>query len=152
MRRTNLRTAAPLLLLAATLNLASTCDDDDDDGGGGVPPGPVSFAAQVWPIVQANCMGCHSPAGPGGMAVPNMDLSSASAARASWVNQPATTVACTGGARVVPLMKDQSVVYHKVINPPSANLCGPQMPFGGPPLADAEWMLIGRWIDDGANP
>jgi len=129
---------APALLLLLAL---AGCSDDGSAPNGPDEPEPVavSFAADVQPIFDARCVGCHGAGGNGGL-----DLR-ASATPGSLVN-----VAAAGytGLRVAPGDPAASVLYLKVEGDPST---GPRMPFGGAALSAADRALIRDWIAQGAQ-
>jgi mono/diheme cytochrome c family protein len=128
--------AAVLALLAL-----SGCSDE---GAEPMAPDPdpepvvVSFAADIQPIFDANCVGCHGAGGSGGL-----DLR-ASATPGSLVNVAASGYA---GSRVVPGDPHVSVLYLKIEGDAST---GARMPFGGAALSPALRTLIHDWIEQGA--
>jgi hypothetical protein len=132
--------------------------DGGTDGGGAT----LSFATDVYPILMAKCMPCHTKtAGPDGM----LAMSSATAAYTSLVG-----AAMTGGAamtnttcqlldtkklRVEPGDPTHSYIYIKVTNTDSqlsAKACGPAMPetASGLTLTTAQKTTIHDWIMGGA--
>ncbi len=120
--------------------LAGACDNADS-----APATPVTFAAQIRPILSrpmAGC-GCHIPtatgAGPATQ-ITGLDLSSVTTLKAGGHN--------SGPNIVVPLEPCTSILYEKVsIAPPF----GSRMPLGGPPyLTDDEIRLVHDWIAEGA--
>jgi hypothetical protein len=119
-----------------------------DGGECGCAPTPVSFAAEVQPILTENCVsnGCH------GGSNPKKDLSlEAGAAWADLVDVPA--VECNDGRlRVAPGDPENSYLMHKLLG---IQLCsGVQMPQSGGPgndtLADEDLDRISAWICQGA--
>jgi hypothetical protein len=111
---------------------------------------PVSFAADVVPILLARCGGCHlkDSAGAGGLSMGTM----AQFAYQTLVDQDTVLANPTCGdlKRVDPMNHDpmQSSLYVKLIGPS----CGKQMPAGmmPVPLTPEQIELIGRWIAEGA--
>lgn len=108
-----------------------------DASSGGAPSGcdgvagGVHFAKDVGPILAA-CTGelCHLPPG-----------------YADLVGKPATEC-CDGRLLVAPFDAAHSYLVDKVRG---QNLCyGGQMPWGAPPLADADAQAIVRWVCEGA--
>ncbi len=95
---------------------------------------PVSFAKQVWPLLQAKCQGCHQPAKPGGGYV---------------VTEFARLLAAgeSEAAAVVAGDPEESNLL-AVITPVDGKS---EMPKDGEPLAAAEIELIRRWIAEGAK-
>ena len=126
-------------LLLVLLGLAGCSDEGTaptgppDDNGTTAP----AYAADVQPIWNANCTGCHGAGGNGGL-----DLR-ASAGPAALVNVAASSYA---GSRVVPGDPQSSVLYLKLEGDPSA---GQRMPQGGA-LSTAELTIIHDWIVAGA--
>jgi hypothetical protein len=122
--------------------------------GGGVgnpPPAGLSFAQNVWPILQSHCVVCH---GPGGQSSGILLMDSAAATLGRLVNQHSsqTTGGCAQDIRVVPGSPQVSLVYEKVAFPQAQLNCGSPMPLGGPSLAAADQMTLHDWIMEGANP
>ncbi len=78
-------------------------------------------------------------------------MTSQTAAFTNLVNVAASGVQCAGkGTRVVPGMKDMSILYLKVsLDDPSP--CGQKMPLGLTPLAQSEVDMIDSWISAGAQ-
>jgi WD40 repeat protein len=97
------------------------------------PADKVSFAKQVWPILQARCQGCHQPAKAGGAYIVT-DFTKLLAAGES--EAPA----------VVPGQPDESNLLDQ-ITPVDGRA---EMPKDRPPLAAAEIELVKRWIAEGA--
>jgi mono/diheme cytochrome c family protein len=127
-------------LLSLLLGPGGCSDGGNDPAAPAGDPGvtAVSYAAEVQPIWDANCLGCHGAGGSGGL-----DLRAA-VGRAALVN-----VAATGypGARVVPGDPHLSVLYRKIEGDPAT---GTRMPFGGAALSAGERLLIHDWIEQGA--
>jgi hypothetical protein len=131
-----------VLLAAVTASAVGGC------GGSSEPPAqrePVSFSADIQPILNARCVVCHSP---GGEAVEEgipQDLRAA-AAYADLVNQP--SVLRPDLVLVVPGDASASLLYLKVSSdtPP----VGEPMPSGVQRLSAAQIDQIRQWIDEGA--
>ncbi|MBM4116434.1 hypothetical protein FJ251_01650 [bacterium] len=123
------------LLLFLVLGLAAGCSDlgeplapppapDDEE-----PPVPVAFAAEVLPLLEANCRFCHAPE------------------MAEYANLVGVPAGGYGGAlRVAAGDTTASVLYQKIRGNP---LFGAQMPPGAV-LAPSAIARIGRWIAEGA--
>jgi hypothetical protein len=154
----------PFIALAAALGSASACSGGDTtsgnpaDGGGSSSSssssggssdsggGGISFATAVYPILTANCVGCHGHLNPIDMSV------SASDARGRLVNQPAPSgVACASSTEklVTPGNSAMSILYSKVSAPNP--VCGARMPLGSA-LPATDQTTIKDWIDEGAQP
>lgn len=128
-----------LVLTALTLFLVAGCSDhgadlaSPNDPG---PPDPVSFAAEVQPIFDLNCLGCHGPGGNAGL-----DLSP----DVSYSNLVGIAAQASAGIRVVAGDASESVLYQRLtgtglgVMPPSGSL--------GSGTSD----LVQRWIDEGAE-
>src|SRR4051812_36767075 len=102
-------------------------------GGAGLAvQGPaVSFAKDVAPVLERNCLSCHRDAIPMG----RFDLRTREAALRGG----------TRGADVVPGDAAGSRLYRRI-----AGLEQPAMPAQSAPLPAADVAAIKRWIDDGA--
>jgi len=118
-----MRTALALLALSP---LASPQERDAE---------PVSFHAEVLPLLRASCQGCHQPARPQGVVVliRHSDLMAHRNADEAYV---------------VPGRPDASVLVD-VITPFDGD--PPVMPKDADPLSDDQVALIRRWIEEGAH-
>jgi len=142
-----MRAPAPLFLLAALLGAAVFAQDMDgeDDGMGGGMGGEmggaggkasarVDFAAQVRPILEANCFKCHATEYKGRKKRPKGSL--------RLDHKPGIL------AVVIPGLPDKSALYtrcslpadHEDIMPPDAD-----------PLAPAQVATLRAWIEQGAR-
>ena len=94
---------------------------------------PVDFASQIQPILQANCLECHS-----------QDKRKGGLSLATY-----TDVLDGGrsGPAIRPGQGGNSLVLHRL-----SGAIEPQMPLDELPLNDAELALIRLWIDQGARP
>lgn len=129
-----------LVLPAALACLAACSDqgtepqlDDAGDGNGGGPT--VSFAADVQPLFDANCIGCHGANG--GLSL---------AAGSSYDNLVGVPAQGYAGNRVVPGDPDASVLYRKLSG--AQGVGGPMPPTGFLPAATVD--LVRTWIAEGA--
>ncbi|MGD9548833.1 MAG: c-type cytochrome domain-containing protein [Candidatus Krumholzibacteriia bacterium] len=129
-----------LVLLTGLAQLAACSDNGTepqlDDAGGGEPT--VSFAADVQPIFDANCIGCHGAVGGNG----GMSL----VAGSSYDNLVGVPSQGYAGDRVVPGDPDASVLYRKLTG--AQGVGGPMPPTGILPPATVEPVRI--WIAEGA--
>ena len=110
--------------------------------------GPASFATDIYAglAIQSKCSGCHT--GSGGSLPGSMNLSSASAAYAAWVN--VVSVQCTNLKRVdSALGSSASYLINKLTG---TGMCGnvSQMPKGGPFFSPTQINTVRAWIDQGA--
>lgn len=138
------RGAAVTLGLGALLGLASLVGCRDY-GSAPPPPGeppPLSFAADVQPILSSRCVACHAA---GGLAS-FMPLT-ADQARANLVGQGSVTF--PGELRVAPGDPDASVLYHRVAGTGVFGSIMPPPP--SPPLEAGQVALIRDWIAQGAR-
>jgi hypothetical protein len=107
---------------------------------------PVSFSAQIQPIFNARCLGCHTTTGAASILVLN------SGAYNDLVNRPtaASSTPTPQGILVKPGDSANSILYQRVsgIGLPNVQL---QMPLGGPFLSAEDQSLIKTWIDEGAK-
>ena len=106
------------------------------------PPGDEPTLANIQArIFTPICTRCHiGAAAPQGL---RLDVANAFA---NLVNVPSQEV---GLLRVEPFMPDVSYLVRKVEGTQSV---GAQMPFEGPPLSDADQLLIRKWVANGAMP
>lgn len=135
-----------------TTTLDDTGSSDDsagvttasDSSGSSTGAGVVTFAANIQPIINANC-GCHQGGGTAGQLV--MD---AGVAYDNLVGVQSTQAA--GVVRVEPMDPAASYMFHKLSGTQAdVGGSGNQMPPGGPLNAD-QVMLVEQWIVDGAMP
>lgn len=126
-------------MLVITAAALAGCSDNGTDpaapGGGG--DDPVSYAADVQPIWNANCVGCHGDGGNGGL-----DLR----APGSRGNLVGVDSAGWPGQRVVENEPDQSVLYLKMTG---ASGVGNLMPPTGS-LGAGDLETVRTWIAEGA--
>src|SRR6185369_12148019 len=102
-----------------------------------------SFATQIQPIFNANCIKCHTLSGAASLLI--LDIG----AYTDLVGRPAVTSGSTG-TLVIPGDSANSVLYERISkNGLPANQL--QMPLGGPFLSAADQTLIKTWIDQGAK-
>jgi hypothetical protein len=142
-----------LLVLLALVMVDAGCSskaNNATDSGGAQDSGPPATWTQVYTtVIAARCMPCHTTPTGIGIMQGHLDMSSKSVAYTNLVNVAAAGMACAGkGTRVVPGMKDSSIMYLKVsLDDPSP--CGAKMPLGGMLSAD-EVNMIESWITAGA--
>jgi len=125
-------------LTCAGLIVAGCSDLGDSVTAPDTTPGDVSYAADVQPLFDANCVGCHGAGGNGGL-----DLRTGQS-RAALVGVTSPTY---GAVRVVAGDPDASVLYDKLTG---GGVYGQPMPPSGTPLPPAALETIRRWIADGA--
>ena len=127
--------AALVALLA--LVFVSGCSDHGDPSAlnPADPVESVSFANEIQPIFDAQCIGCHGDQGNAGL-----DLRSG----LSYANLVGVAANATAGILVVAGDATSSVIYHRLTGfqvgfmPPTSQL----------PISDQE--LVAEWINDGA--
>jgi mono/diheme cytochrome c family protein len=130
------------LLLMAPLTLVGCGDlgdepDDRDPGGGLVdPPTTVSYIADIQPILDSTCVGCHGVGGNAGL-----DLRSG-VSRGNLVNVPSTE---SDLDLVEPGSPEQSWLYLKLTGQQTV---GTEMPPGGSIGAGVD--LVRTWIEEDA--
>ncbi len=106
--------------------------------------GDMGFAAEVYPIIAANCS-CHVGGAPAGLAMPDADT--------AFSNLVDVDAGQAMRKRVAPGMPGMSYLVNKIEGTHlDVGGSGGQMPKGGPPLAPADVMVIKDWIADGAMP
>ena len=128
---------ASVLVLTGVLALAG-CSDEGTDPVAPAPTVVVSFTAQVQPVFNANCTGCHGQDGNGGL-----DLREGQA----YGNLVAVASQGYPGQRVVGGDPDSSVLHRKLNG--LSGVGGPMPPGGTLPEADRN--LIRDWISEGAK-
>lgn len=104
---------------------------------------PLGFAADIYPIIEANCS-CHTGGMPAGLAMPDADT-----AYANLVDVDATSG--NNNVRVVTGDAGNSFLLDK-LNGDLMGMEGAQMPLNGMPLVQEDIDTIAAWIDGGANP
>ncbi len=130
-----------VLCLLVTVSALAGCSDYGDDPADTGPVDPpsetVSFATDVQPIFDNNCVGCHGDGGNAGL-----DLRSG-LSYTNLVQNPSTESAL---ARVEPDLPMQSWLYLKLTGQQNF---GTEMPPGS--LLDADTTdLVRTWIEEGA--
>ena len=134
-----------IFLLLAALLAAMAC------GGGTVKsstpdtmptPSGAALSKDVQPIFNTSCVVCHQGAGQAGLTLePGKSYS-------NLVNVPSTESPLK---RVVPGASDQSYLLAKLSGTQvQVGGSGAQMPFGAPPLSQAQISVIQQWIQLGA--
>jgi len=121
-----------LVLLLAGCSDHGTAPPPDDGGGAG----PVSYAADVQPIWNANCVVCHGVNGGLDLGAPGSRANLVGVASTSW-----------GGVRVVAGDPGSSVLYRKLTGDGGV---GDRMPQGGA-LDPGDIETVRRWIAEGAG-
>jgi len=126
------------LVLSGAICLPGCADLGDPAPDAELPPLPVSFAADVQPIFDANCVVCHGISGNAGLDLrPGLS-------RGNLVGVMATSAPLL---RVAAGDPDLSLIYLKLSGqPPSGN----SMPPTGTLLPMAQQELVRRWIAEGA--
>jgi hypothetical protein len=109
-----------------------------------LPPGNVASGdpACIAPLLAARCAtnGCHDNKG----SAANLDLASPGVSARLKGMDPTTTGPCAGKGKLIdPTAPDQSVVYTRVLTPPS---CGTPMPPGAA-LAAADVDCFKQWVE-----
>jgi Bacterial Ig domain len=97
------------------------------------------YAADIQPIWDAHCIGCHPSAG-------SLDLTLGN----SWaqlVDQPQSAGGGCAGEKRVDSANPSASSLPKWL---SGATCGPQMPEGNPALAAGDLVKVQSWIDNGA--
>lgn len=104
----------------------------------------VFFATNIQPILDTNCIECHSSSGIASF----LDMTSG-ASYANLVNT-ASSMTTGGGDRVEPGDSADSVLYQR-ISTIGLDASESQMPLDGPPyLSETDQLTIKTWIDEGA--
>jgi len=142
MKRVMSKRILPVLLSGSALVILAVagCSDqgaDPTDPGGGAPP-PVSFAANIQPIFDNNCAGCHGAGGNGGL-----DLRPGE----SYANLVGTAAGGHPGLRVTAGDPDASVLYLKLTGAAGVGSVMPPAGSLGSGVTDVVW----AWISEGAQ-
>ena len=100
---------------------------------GAKPVGKVSYFAQVRPIFQANCQGCHQPSKAGG----------------GYVMTSPDRLATGGESKSAAIVPGKPELSHLIeqVTPEGAKA---KMPKGKPPISEAERKMVADWIAQGA--
>lgn len=123
-----------------------TASGDGQSGTATITVTTPSLASHVQPILSSSCAlsGCHAGASP----QQGMNLSSG-LMHSNTVNIPSNE---SGLDRIEPGQPNQSYLVHKIQGTQgTVGGSGVQMPFGGPPLSQANIDIIRAWIADGAQ-
>lgn len=119
---------------------ALTIDVQTDDGGGGGGGGgdpTVSFAADIQPIFDANCVGCHG--GNGGLFLE---------AGSSYNNL--VGVRASGNASFFRIQANNPDDSYLIMKIRGDNRAGQRMPLGGPFLDQETINKVVTWVNEGA--
>jgi mono/diheme cytochrome c family protein len=104
---------------------------------------PVSFAADIVPVLKQRCASCHITGGEPG----NMSL----VPKNAYANIVNVTAVGAPMPRITPGDPAQSYLLHKISGTQlQAGGIGEQMPFMSPPLDARQVDLIRQWIAEGA--
>ena len=95
------------------------------------PPAPVSFAKDIFPVLEANCLACHGAT----MQLARLDLRTRESALAGGAH----------GAAIVPGNAEQSRLFRRITGAEA-----PAMPMSGDPLTPDQIAAIKAWLDQGA--
>ena len=96
-----------------------------------VQPAPVSFAKEIFPVLEANCLTCHGAA----MQLAKLDLRTRESALVGGAHGPA----------IVPGNAEQSRLFRRI-----SGAEVPAMPMSGGPLTPDQIAVIKAWLDQGA--
>lgn len=130
-----------ILLILGVLAAVVGCTSSPSPSPSPTPSG-VSFARDIQPILNANCVACHQGAtGPGGLSL------EPGSAYKNLVNVRSTESPLM---RVAPGAPDKSYLLNKLLGTQTqVGGSGAQMPFGAP-LPQNQINLIQQWISQGA--
>lgn len=138
MRSRRMASAGSKCVLALVVLVVGCSDRGTEPAGKGPGDGgTVSFAGDLQPIFDADCVGCHGADGNG-----DLDLRPGLA----WENLVGAASSGYSQTRVVPGKPEESLLYLKLSG--SAGV-GARMPAGGA-LDSAEIESFRVWISDGA--
>jgi mono/diheme cytochrome c family protein len=139
-----------------------TLDSSIPDSSPPADAAVLSFATDLYPVVQQHCIFCHGPTADGGEgsgeAFGKLDMSSVDAGYANLVGVPAEGAACAadgGPVRVVPGNAAESLLYLKVNGFNTPPPCGGAMPKSGEIPDGGQAVLVEQvqtWINQGAKP
>lgn len=94
-------------------------------------PSPVSFAKDIFPVLEANCLTCHGAT----MQLARLDLRTRESTLAGGAHGPA----------IVPGSAEQSRLFRRITGAEA-----PAMPMSGDPLTPDQIAAIKAWLDQGA--
>jgi hypothetical protein len=138
------------LALGCLVMALAACDEDDP-----VTPEPVSFSADVQPILTENCVGCHG----GDTPAAGMNLAAGQAFANTVDVRAVQTDTSTLLDRIEPGNPEASYLIHKIQGTQTASPTirgrGQRMPLGCPTaerrcLTAEEIQLIRQWVVEGA--
>jgi len=130
--------AAPLGQGPASATAGATSGGNSGDrmpAAVALKPGDVSFAFQIAPVLQRNCVGCHDDT------QPEARLSMTTFARLARGGESGAPFVAGRGA--------DSLLIRKIKG--ASGIEGQRMPIGKPPLAADVIALVEKWIDQGAK-
>jgi hypothetical protein len=122
---------------------SSTSSTSSSDSSGTSTSNEISFKNDVLPVLTSNCVVCHQGSSPPG----NLNLEPANAFN-DLVNAPSIQSSLM---LVDPGAPDKSYLMNK-LNGTQTDVggSGVQMPYGAPPLSQAQIATISRWISENA--
>lgn len=134
-----------ILIVSAALLLLTACKEDKDNSPTGPNNTAVSFANDIQPMFDTNCVGCHSPGGPAPAQLLNL---SAAVSYNNLVNkmsaQDSTVFLVFPGddskSLIIDKLKGRATVGPNAVMPPS-----------GAVLSNDQIDIIEHWINDGAD-
>ena len=115
------------------------CGNDATCSEGSCVANPtVSYAADVQPIWNATCGGCHTSSSP---TYPGLSSS------VSYDNLVDQSSFCGSQTLVIPGNPDDSYLYKKLVG---THECGSLMPRNRPALSNSDVQTVRSWISEGA--
>ena len=121
-----------LLATAATAGVAALLNAQAPAQSSSSTPPPISFAKDILPVIQANCLACHGDR----MQLSKLDLRTRESAMAGGAH----------GAAIVPGNAEQSRLYRFI-----AGLEAVRMPMSADPLTPLQIAAFKTWIEQGAT-
>jgi hypothetical protein len=131
------------LLTLVTVIIGCSSSTSSSDSSGTSTDNKVSFKNDVLPVLTSNCVVCHQGSSPPG----NLSLEPANAYN-DLVNAPSIQSSLM---LVDPGAPDKSYLINK-LNGTQTDVggSGVQMPYGAPPLSQAQIDTISQWISENA--
>ena len=132
-----------ILILFSALLLLAGCSEDKSS-----PTAPtttaISFANDVQPIFNNNCVGCHAPGGPAPAQILNL---SAGVSYANLVNKPSAQDA--SWLLVDPTDDSKSLLYQKLKGTATVGFNAVMPPSGALPNDVVD--VVEQWLNEGAK-
>jgi hypothetical protein len=128
-----LENTVKILAIASLAALFASCSDLGSSFTGDEEETVILFSIDVQPIIQANCMTCHSASGLSG----GLNLSSCASIMQGGNSGAAVVSGDSESSLIIERLRSQDV--------------GTRMPLSGPELEQSDILIMADWIDLGAQ-